>query len=622
MIGVVFSDQAFQFEWSRTYGSSWKSAQAYSVCQTYDGGFVLVGSIDGDAMLVKTDSLGNMIWNKTFGGQNVDCGRSVIETTDKGFAFAGYSQPSYGNDDFWLVKTDSDGNKQWEKTFGGPAIDRAYSFVQTEDEGYLITGLSASFGAGNGDLWIAKTTSSGNLEWNKTLGGSETDYGNQIIKTSDNGYAIAGYTASFGLGAGDAWLVKMNSSRSIQWNQTYGSTTGDEATSVVETSNMGFALAGWTNHDTYGRTDFWLVKTNTFGGMQWSQTYGGSEDDLAHSLLQTGDIGFALVGSTYSFGPMSSPSSANVWLVKTDGAGNMQGNQTYGGTSGDSAKAIIQTNDSGLVFSGATTTLEDPMLRMWLVKIPLANVPELQLIVSVTVNPANVASGGQVSIAGHVSSGTRVVEGASVQFVSDKGGTFSPDSGSTNSTGDFATIFTAPTLSEQTDVRITSTASKAGYADGSGSEYVSVFLPGTLPLSVTVTANPSTIQSSQTSTITTRITAGTNPIADAAVTMSSDKGGTLSPTSGNADSSGYFTSTFTAPTVTTQTTITIATSAAKTGYLSGQSQTQITVNPAQQPDLTPWLYMAVVVIILIAVGGGITVARRRGKPKQEPTSSS
>jgi parallel beta-helix repeat protein len=248
------------------------------------------------------------------------------------------------------------------------------------------------------------------------------------------------------------------------------------------------------------------------------------------------------------------------------------------------------------------------------------------LTISLTLNPTIIYSEENVSIQAHVTFEASAVSDASVQLVSDKGGTFTTTSGYTNTNGDFTATFKAPTISEQTNVRITATASKSGYNDGSDYEYVTVYPLGTLFLSVTGTAGPSEVPPGATSTITIRVTDGTNAVSDATVVLSSNKGGDLSPTSGKTNANGYFTSTYTAPTATTETIITISANATKTGYISGQGQTQVTVNPSQpqpQSDLALWMYIAVVIIVVFAIGGGIALARRKSpKPKQEPTPPS
>lgn len=163
--------------------------------------------------------------------------------------------------DFWLIKTDASGNHLWNKKYGGASTDRAYEFVQTADGGYVLAGYTSSFGAGGGDFWLIKTDASGNPQWNKTYGGEYDDSPFTLVQTADGGYALAGLTYSFGAGGSDIWLVKTDANGDAQWNQTYGGTGEDYAGSVVQMSDGCYALAGSTGSFGAGGDDFWLVKT-------------------------------------------------------------------------------------------------------------------------------------------------------------------------------------------------------------------------------------------------------------------------------------------------------------------------------------------------------------------------
>jgi parallel beta-helix repeat protein len=243
------------------------------------------------------------------------------------------------------------------------------------------------------------------------------------------------------------------------------------------------------------------------------------------------------------------------------------------------------------------------------------------LIVSLTPSSTVTNSGKVVDVIVRVTNGTLVTKDALVQMESDKGGAFAPESGYTNSDGDFTATFTSPSVSQQTNVRITATASKSGYSEGSDYKYITVYPPGTLFLSVTINADPATVEAGETSTVEVRVTDGTNAVSDATVTLSSNKGGSLSPSSGQTNANGDFSAAYAAPSVTAQTTITITVNAAKTGYLSGQGQTLITVEirqPHASPDLTLLTYLVILAVIVLIIGGGVTIARRRShRPKQE-----
>ncbi|MDH5770169.1 MAG: hypothetical protein OEZ25_02620, partial [Candidatus Bathyarchaeota archaeon] len=264
-------------------------------------------------------------WSKTYGGTNDEWAYSVVQSNDGGYAVAGYTL-SYGAGgcDMWLVKTDATGNMQWSRAYGGTNDERAYSVVRTVDGGYALAGQTYSYGAGGSDFWLVKTDSNGNMQWSRTYGGTGPDYVRSVVQTVDGGYALAGSTLSFGLGAADIYLVKTDSSGNMQWNKRYGGDYWDRAYSVVQTGDGGYALAGYTESYGAGSDDFWLVKTDSSGNMQWSKTYGGTNGDSAYSLVQTGDGGYALAGQTYSYGT----GNGDAWLVKTDASGNMQWSQT------------------------------------------------------------------------------------------------------------------------------------------------------------------------------------------------------------------------------------------------------------------------------------------------------
>jgi hypothetical protein len=357
---------------SKTYGGAGND-WAYSMVQTKDGGYALAGSTDSfgagaiDFWLEKTDSAGNMQWNKTYGGTRNDEAYSVVQTSDGGYALAGRTASfSVGASDFWLVKTDASGNMMWNKTYGGTGYDSVSSVVQTSD-GYALAGQTGSFGAGFADFWLVKTDASGNMMWNKTYGGTADDLAPSMIQTADGGYALAGTTASFGSGYTDAWLVKTDASGNMMWNKTYGETGGDGAYSIVQTTDGGYALAGVTYSFGAGNADFWLVKTDGYGNTQWNQTYGGTDYEYANSVAQTADGGYVLAGTTTSL-------SANVtsfWLVKTDGYGNTQWNQTYGETGDNEASSMVQTKDGGYELGGYTDSSGAGGYDFWLVKTGL-----------------------------------------------------------------------------------------------------------------------------------------------------------------------------------------------------------------------------------------------------------
>jgi hypothetical protein len=353
--------------WSQAYGG-FANDYAYSVVEASDGGFAIAGithsfatgpfpNIYPDCWLVKTDALGSMQWNKTYGGERNEEARSIVATSDGGYAIAGATDSSVGlgHPDFWLVKTDALGNMQWNKTYGGYTFDRAYSLVATSDGGYALAGYTESFDPGRSSL-LVKTDSLGNMEWNKTYGSPyfASAQAWSLVAASDGGYAMACEIATIDPYFTRACLVKTDASGNMVWNRTYGEPyIVHTVRSLSETSDGGYALAGLYE------SEFWLIKTDSNGVMEWNKTYGGTGAGCAFSLVQASDGGYVLAGS-----PDSEP-PRNSLLVKTDAFGNMEWNKTY--VDGN-AYSLIATSDGGYSLAGYTQSFGAGGRDFWLVK--------------------------------------------------------------------------------------------------------------------------------------------------------------------------------------------------------------------------------------------------------------
>jgi len=357
-------------KWNKTYGGDSPDV-AYSMQQTSDNGYVIAGYTSSlgaggtDFWLVKTDSNGNAEWNKTYGGTLKDEAYAVQQTSDNGYILAG-STSSFGSgfSDFWLVKTDSNGEVTWNKTYGGPRWDVTYSVQQTDDGEYITAGSTNSFGSGSEDFWLIKTDQNGIMQWNKTYGGLYDDRAYSVQQTKEGGYVICGYSSSFGTGYEDFWLVKTDSNGNMIWNKTYGGENSEYAYFVQQTSDNGYILAGST-YSSGTEFDMWLVKTDSSGNMQWNKTYGGSLDEEAYAVRQTSDGGYIITGFTDSFSD-----NRDIWLIKTDSSGNVEWSQTYGGTREDEAYAVQQTSDGGYIIAGTTYSFGpswDP--NFWLIRL-------------------------------------------------------------------------------------------------------------------------------------------------------------------------------------------------------------------------------------------------------------
>ena len=294
--------------WTKTYGGV-NEDRSRSVQQTSDGGYIIAGHTfsygagNADFWLVKTDASGSTVWEKTFGGINEDHAFSVQQTSDGGYIVAGYTfSGSATLIDVLLIKTDAAGNTVWTRTIGGSGYEYAYSVQQTSDGGYIITGLSL------GGVLLIKTDASGNEVWTNTFGGSGADIGRSVQQTSDGGYIIAGYTDSYGAGAEDVWLIKTDAAGNDVWNKTFGGSNDEEGNSVQQTSDGGYIVAGYTASYGAGNWDIWLIKTDASGDTLWTKTFGGIAEDGSHSVQQTSDGGYIITGYTDSFG--------GIWLLR------------------------------------------------------------------------------------------------------------------------------------------------------------------------------------------------------------------------------------------------------------------------------------------------------------------
>lgn len=315
-------------EWDEGYENYWDIGR--SVQQTSDGGYIIVGDtfshIREDigvghtgVWVIKTDADGNKVWDKIFAGEREDIGYSVQQTSDGGYIIVGETRSRAGDTDVWLIKTDSSGNKEWDKTFGGASFDSASSVQQTSDGGYIIVGYTASWGAGRPDIWLIKTDSNGSRVWDKTFGGISYDYGRSVQQTLDGGYIITGETGSYGAGWGDVWLIKTDSGGNKVWDKTFGGTASDVGNSVQQTSDGGYIIVGKTC--SYGGTDscnVWLVKTDSDGDKVWDKAFGGERHDIGHSVQETSDGGYIIAGETRSYGA----GLTDLWLLKVRAGGN------------------------------------------------------------------------------------------------------------------------------------------------------------------------------------------------------------------------------------------------------------------------------------------------------------
>ena len=409
-------------EWQRSLGGS-EDEYAKSIQQTNDFGFIITGytnSNDGDVSVnygaadywvIKLDASGNLSWQRSFGGTYSDEANSIQQTDDGGYIVAGSSESNdgyvsgnNGGKDYWIVKLDTSVNLSWQTSLGGSNNEVPHSIQQTNDFGYIVAGVSTSDDGdvsgnnGSGDCWIVKLDVSGNLSWQRSLGGSGWDQANSIQQTDDGGYIVAGFsTSNDGDVSGsngflDSWIVKLDVSGNITWQKSLGGSNDEVAYSIQQTSDGGYIVAGAsnsTNGDVSGNNgaeDSWIVKLDGSGNISWQRTLGGSGNDWAETIEQTTDGGYIVGGmSNSNDGDVSGNNGDyDIWIVKLDVSGNITWQESLGGSNVDIAYSIQQTSDGGCIVAGASNSNNgdvsgnNGMDDYWIVKLgPFGGIEQL-----------------------------------------------------------------------------------------------------------------------------------------------------------------------------------------------------------------------------------------------------
>jgi len=399
-------------KWQKNYGGSGPD-EAYSVRQTNDGGYIIAGttiSNDGDVggtfgyadyWIIKLDGGGNLEWKKNYGGAEPDIAFSIEQTNDNGYIVVGFSESNQGNvggnngdADYWIVKLNANGNIEWEKNYGGTQWDFAQSVKQIFDGGYIIAGSSSSdngdVGGNNGnyDYWIVKLNAVGNLEWEQNYGGTQFDLANVVQQTNDGGYIVAGHSRSNSANSSDDyWILKLDTNGNLEWEKNYGGLYCEVAKSIQQTLDGGYIVAGFTDgsggdvSNNNGDNDYWIIKLDLNGNLEWEKNYGGTSDDKANSIKQTNDGGYIVVGYSGSNDDDINDNYGfyDYWIVKLDDFGNIEWEQNYGGTDRDEPNSMMLTDDGGYIVAGFSYSNDGDLTGnygnndFWVVKLESTN---------------------------------------------------------------------------------------------------------------------------------------------------------------------------------------------------------------------------------------------------------
>ncbi|MFZ7166004.1 MAG: hypothetical protein ACO1G5_00515, partial [Bacteroidota bacterium] len=397
---------AQEIEWQKSFGGDSVDI-LNSIQQTSDGGYILGGNSNslisgdhtepshglGDYWVLKLDATGNIQWQNTIGGDFDDDLRYIQQTTDGGYILGGFSESSIsgdktensqGNFDYWVIKLYPSGNIQWQNTIGGNDVDWLQSIQQTIDGGYILGGWSVSDISGDKtennhdstlthpDYWVVKLDAMGNIQWQNTIGGNSMDQLTSIQQTADGGYILSGWSYSNisgdktenSIGVSDYWVVKLDSIGNIQWQNTIGGNLHEVSPIIKQTTDGGYILGGYSGsgisgdktESNNGGEDYWVLKLDTIGNIQWQNTIGGKFVDQLSSIQQTTDGGYILGGLSMS--NISGDKTENChglsdyWVLKLDDIGNIQWQNTIMGIERDELYSVHQTTDGGYILGG------------------------------------------------------------------------------------------------------------------------------------------------------------------------------------------------------------------------------------------------------------------------------
>lgn len=451
----VLAQTAPSIEWAKCLGG-YSEETAYCVQQVSSGGYIVAAyalSNDGDVSgnnslpytgdfwIVKLDDNGNIEWQECLGGTYNEGATSIKETPDGGFIVAGFASSNDGDvsgnhsstyfDDYWVIKIDNTGNLLWQKCFGGSNYELPADIQLTIDRGFIVAGFSQSndgdvtghHGANSEtDYWITRLDSTGDLLWQKSLGGTANDFAYSIQQTTDSGFIVAGYSNSNdgdvtgNHGGWDYWIVKLNSSGNLVWEKSLGGTMDEGGVtylipnSIQQTSDGGFIVAGFTHSNdgdvtgNHGNGDAWIVKLDSNGNILWQKALGGSNGDGAYSVQQTIDGGFIIAGMTTSnnydvSGNHQPLVNGDYWIVKLDSIGNLIWQKCLGGSQSEWPFYVRQTTDGGFVLAGYSNSTDGDVTGLhvsiftdgWIVKlspeIPTGIASPLHNFISLSPNP-------------------------------------------------------------------------------------------------------------------------------------------------------------------------------------------------------------------------------------------
>ena len=343
--------------WERILGGE-KNDQASMALPIPGGGFIMVGRTfskgmgGSDGWVVRMDRLGKVLWERTFGGKGLDALMTVSPTPGEGFMVAGITtSKSKGRADGWVLRLDSQGNKLWEKTFGGARNDSIISSTPMPGGGTLMVGFTRSSGKGHRDAWFLWVSDDGEQSWERTEGGRKREELSSIAPVPGGGFIAVGITRTFGAGNADGWVHRLDGDgKTTLWELTFGDKAYNAIQSVSPLADGGFILAGNTRSNPPGKPDAWVLRIDNLGRILWESTFGGPNIDFATSVHPLRNGGFLVGGVTASKGA----GGYDAWLIRLDGGGKLVWERTFGKSGNDGFSKVFPAPDGGFIATGFT----------------------------------------------------------------------------------------------------------------------------------------------------------------------------------------------------------------------------------------------------------------------------
>ncbi len=399
----------YVLEWSKSYPAEYPGF-INDIQISNDGGYIAIGEYltqksdmgwfaFADLCILKLDAEGKLEWKKIYGGSGIDNGYAIQQTKDGGYIISGNSNSddgdvgeNKGDADAWIIKTDKYGNIEWKKIYGGSNYEEFRSVKQTLDGGYILAGGSRSddgdigFNHGNADVWILKISAEGNQEWQKIYGGIPSDAARDIQITRDGGFVLCAHK-ELNTGSSDFWIIKLSAVGDIEWQHLYGGSRGDSPNAIRQTKDGGFIIAGESISldgdisNSHGKYEFWVVKLDTLGHLEWESTYGGSEWDMAKDIEQSSDGGYIIVGDVRSKDgdARQNYGRSDAWVIKIDEFGNILWQGNFGGSLDDEPSSVKENPDGSIIVAGESissdfdVTANSNYYNQWVFKLVPGN---------------------------------------------------------------------------------------------------------------------------------------------------------------------------------------------------------------------------------------------------------